>query len=325
MAQLGYILAASHSGSTLLAMLLGSHPRACTVGELKLVPAAMGDVDRYRCSCGSLIRACSFWSELTNRMARRGLPFDIADARTDYQGVHTWYLKRLLSPLHRGPMLEHIRDFALSVSPTWQSHLPRTHCRNAALTQTIAELTGSTVIVDSSKGTLRLKYLLLNGDLEVKAVRLIRDGRAVALTYMDPLGFADARDPMLRNGGTPGNRQIRRLTMAQAAHQWKRSNEEAELLVAGLDASKLIEVRYEDLCHAPTETLDRIFTFLNLEPLGRIPRFRDVDHHVVGNGMRLDSTEEIKLDERWRSVLTEVDLRQFNAVAGRLNRRYGYE
>ena len=33
--RLAYLLAASHSGSTLLAMLLGAHPEACTAGELK--------------------------------------------------------------------------------------------------------------------------------------------------------------------------------------------------------------------------------------------------------------------------------------------------
>ena len=35
MTDLVYILAASHSGSTLLAMLLSTHPEICTVGELK--------------------------------------------------------------------------------------------------------------------------------------------------------------------------------------------------------------------------------------------------------------------------------------------------
>ena len=37
--KLAYILAASHSGSTLLAMLLGAHRETCTVGELKAAEA----------------------------------------------------------------------------------------------------------------------------------------------------------------------------------------------------------------------------------------------------------------------------------------------
>jgi hypothetical protein len=46
---------------------------------------------------------------------------------------------------------------------------------------------------------------------------------------------------------------------------------------------------------------------------------------MIGNGMRLDSTPEIKLDERWREVLSPSDLEIFDPIAGRLNRQLGYE
>jgi hypothetical protein len=52
--------------------------------------------------------------------------------------------------------------------------------------------------------------------------------------------------------------------------------------------------------------------------------FRSQNHHVVGNGMRLDATNEIKLDERWKSELSASDLKQFDTVAGKMNRRLGY-
>ena len=52
--------------------------------------------------------------------------------------------------------------------------------------------------------------------------------------------------------------------------------------------------------------------------------FRVVKDHIIGNSMRLDVTSEIRLNERWRSMLTRQDLRTFDAVAGRINRRYGY-
>lgn len=82
MTELAYILAASHSGSTLLSMLLGSHPRVATVGELKLSASAMGKISRYRCSCGEFIRQCNFWRKVKKGMAARGFEFDIADAGT---------------------------------------------------------------------------------------------------------------------------------------------------------------------------------------------------------------------------------------------------
>jgi len=55
--RLVYIMAASHSGSTLLAMLLNSHPEICTVGELKAT--SLGDPDSYYCSCRNKIRECA--------------------------------------------------------------------------------------------------------------------------------------------------------------------------------------------------------------------------------------------------------------------------
>ena len=69
MNKLAYILAASHSGSTLLSMLLGSHQQIATVGELKLSTKAIGDIDRYRCSCGQFIRRCDFWQKIAANMA----------------------------------------------------------------------------------------------------------------------------------------------------------------------------------------------------------------------------------------------------------------
>ena len=82
MAELAYILAASHSGSTLLAMLLGAHPEVCSVGELKISPTALGDPRQYRCSCGQRITACTFWKHVGAAMKVRGHQFDVTNART---------------------------------------------------------------------------------------------------------------------------------------------------------------------------------------------------------------------------------------------------
>ncbi len=71
--RVAYVLACSHSGSTLLAMLLGAHPDACTIGELKL--SSLGDIDCYRCSCGELIVQCAFWSESTSPNAAKEVRF----------------------------------------------------------------------------------------------------------------------------------------------------------------------------------------------------------------------------------------------------------
>jgi hypothetical protein len=40
--------------------------------------------------------------------------------------------------------------------------------------------------------------------------------------------------------------------------------------------------------------------------------------------MRLDSTREVRLDERWKTALDREALGTFDAVAGALNRGLGY-
>ena len=323
MPRLAYLLAASHSGSTLLAMLLGAHPELCTVGELKATN--LGNPERYRCSCQQLIKDCAFWKKLSQNMASRGIPsFQITRAGTSIYEVSSPYARRLIKPLLRGPGLEWVRDTALSASPCWRKHLRETQRRNLAFIESLHAVTGARWIIDSSKVALRLKYLLPIPSLETKVIRVTRDGRAVALTYTDEARFADASDPGLRGGGSGDHRPTAQGNMTDAANEWKRSNEAADALLARLPRSQWTEVRYEDLCRQPEVTLRRLCEFLGVDPAKVDLNFRARQQHVVGNGMRLDTTSEIRLDERWRTHLSADDLQTFDSVAGPLNRQYGY-
>ncbi|MCA9251837.1 MAG: sulfotransferase [Phycisphaerae bacterium] len=322
MTRVAYILAPSHSGSTLLAMLLGAHPDACTVGELKIT--RLGNVEKYLCACGAPIRQCTFWQGIAKRMAERNVAFDVTHAQTALMAHGSAYTNRLLRPLHRNRLMEFARDAALSLSPTWHRQRRTFAERNVALMESVAAQSGAKVIVDSSKTAIRLKYLLRLEQLDIRVIRLIRDGRGGALALMEPAAFADATDPKLRGGGSGGNRDDERLTMAEAAEEWRRSNEEADEIVKTIDPSRVTTIHYEDVCQTPLGTLGNLFQFLGLDPTKGTVEFRNTPQHVIGNGMRLDSTSEIRLDERWREQLSDDDLSTFERVAGAANRRYGY-
>lgn len=303
-------------------MLLGAHPEMATVGELKIT--SLGDPDRYNCSCLTRIKECPFWNAITRRMAERGVLFDVTNAGTDIRSGATSYVKRLLKPLCHGRALEAVRDAGLACSATWRRQLSRIQTLNQALMESVLEETGRAVIVDSSKIGIRLKYLLRNPALDIRVIRVIRDGRGVALTYLDPGRFADAADPNRRGGGVGVSRAATHGSMSAAATEWRRSNEEADALLADLDRARWMEIRYEELCVKTDATLQRIFDFLGVDARVKIADFRSGPHHVIGNGMRLDSSAEIRLDERWKSELSDEDLRTFDAVAGAMNRRLGY-
>lgn len=324
MPHLAYLLAASHSGSTLLAMLLGAQPGACTVGELKATH--MGSVDCYRCSCRKAIRDCGFWREIGVAMNRHGVrDFDITRAGTSIFEAKSPYVRWLLAPLYRGRRMEAVRDLGLSLSGEWRNMIASSKRRNLALIESLLEVTGSRVLIDSSKLALRLKYLLSIMELETRVIWVIRDGRAVALTYTDEWNFADSSDPKLRGGGSGLRRPPPRHSMAEAANEWKRSNEASEALLSTLPPSQWTKVRYEDLCRDPVNTIKRLAVFLNLAPEQTVLDFRSKSHHVIGNGMRMDLTSEIRIDERWKEELSNENLKEFDRVAGKLNRSYGYE
>ncbi len=322
MTRLVYVLSASHSGSTLLSMLLNAHPKVVTAGELKA--ERFGDPDRYRCSCHELLKECTFWRAVADRMNSRGHNFSITDARTHFGAMDSRWVRRLTRPLVREAFTERVRDLALSLSPSWRRGLPEMLRRSADLVHSIAEVAGADVVVESSKIGLRLKYLTQCEDLDIHVVRLIRDGRAVALTYMRPDEFADARDARLRGGGTGVNLDTR-LSMDEAAREWRRSNEEAEALLGQLRGVQVIQVHYESLCNSPLDTVNQVFSEFGLHSLTSLEDFRVLPHHVIGNGMRLDTDNRVVLDDRWRSALAAPELSTFARVAGDLNSRYGYQ
>jgi hypothetical protein len=257
-------------------------------------------------------------------MERRGTDFRLERFGTRFQNVDSRYARRLLRPLHRGPLLETVRELGLRLSPAWRREFPQMLARNRALVEVLAELTGRPIVVDSSKSALRLKYLLRIPELDVRVIHLIRDGRAVALTYMDPERFADARDPQRRGGGNGTPRDGERLSMFAAARQWVRRNQEAACVVRTLEPGRAMTLRYEELCRDPSAALLQIRRFAGLSARPPVRLFRAVPQHVVGNGMRFDTSSAVVLDERWKDVLNADDLRTFDAVAGGLNRRYGY-
>lgn len=295
-----YILGAGHSGSTLLTLLLGSHPRICTIGEVK-APAIAAPED-YPCSCGERIVSCAFWRDLTSAVAAQGLRLDIGRGATDIRRAPTRYLRRMLRPLHRGPALEAVRDAALRLSPAWRGYREHFHALTTAVVRAACAITAKDVFVDSSKTGVQLKYLLSNPALDVKVIRLVRDGRGVALSYRTSEGF----------------------TFEAGARAWRRANEEAETILAAAPRRGWHDLRYEDLCRDATGTLAALSAFIGVEPFDLRGYAAGPAQHVLGNNKARLRADEIRLDERWRRTLTPADLDTFERIAGATNRRYGY-
>ena len=112
------------------------------------------------------------------------------------------------------------------------------------------------------------------------------------------------------------------MVVALAKH-WRRVNQACECVLARLPVERWVRVRYEDVCSDPQGAIGPIFRLLGVEPVELPEDFRQIEHHVLGNHMRLKQ-DRIALDEQWREALSPEDLATFERIAGDVNRRYGY-
>jgi len=141
-----YIAGASHSGSTLLDMMLNAHPEIISVGELlklnRVKRSKSGKPKFTRCSCGAsgLLR-CEFWSRVNERILH-----DYGKSLADLD-------------------LDHY------------CHSAEGPDANSILFRAISEVSGKEFVVDSSKLPRRLKHLMGYDELNVYPIHLIRDPR----------------------------------------------------------------------------------------------------------------------------------------------------
>ncbi len=299
MIRLAYIASPSYSGSTLLTRLLNAHPRIATIGELK-----WGDIDleSYACSCGALLRECGFWNEVSRRVQSRGLPFDLNRPPTDFRCRASPIADRVLRARVRGGAFESLRSGLASLLPARRKEWPTVRAVNRAIVEAVLELKRADVFLDASKDPVRLKHLLDSGDYDVWLIQLIRDGRGVV-------------NSAIKNQSEPAE---------LAAREWRRTHEQIQRLASRIGQTRVLRLRYEDLCEDPATALAQTYGFLGLPPCDAVSTNGSVPHHILGNRMRLVPNIEIRPDEKWRRELPPAACDRFERIAGRLNRHFGY-
>ena len=138
-----YIASTSHSGSTLLSLMLNANVEIISAGELQNLNRQLQIKPRRkiypRCSCGApSLWQCNFWRAVDgyvrSKLGKSLLDFDMLD----------------------------------------YSNLNERCADNPALFKAIASVSGKDLIVDSSKHPGRLSYLMRFGGLNIYPVHLIR-------------------------------------------------------------------------------------------------------------------------------------------------------
>lgn len=297
-----YLTSPPFSGSTLFSFLANTHPQIASVGEMT-GPVPSQDPDTYRCSCGERIRACEFWRQVAARMHERHFAFDCGSFDTRIRLGTGALSQRLLIGSLLSNAFEEMRDSALRLWPSQNRRLQYLLARNEALAASVLQVTGKPVFLDSSKNPMAIGHLSRRPGIDLRVVHLVRD---------------------VRGAGLSKRKNKDETNWSRAITAWVRQNRTIERQLQRLPAGTWIRIRYEDMCRAPTGTMNQFFQFCGLPPLGLPQDFSSVRHHIVGNRMRLVNAGQVRLDEEWRRALTPKEVESAMRIAGTMHLRYGY-
>jgi len=293
------VLGAGHSGSTLLDLVLGNHSKIQSVGEIS-------HWDRYLdnekvCSCGAPPRSCEFWRIIVEQwrhyLATLQSDVTITDTRSPtVEGATSRFRYRaalgltLLFPTQKMPLIMNL------LLPDFQQRATNI----IKLFDMVREQSGKPIVCDSSKSTYRFRLLHARQPTSAKAIFLTRDGRGVVASHFR------------RNEEPVSNR----------ARRWRFANTYTQFLLRTLPSDSYIHIRYEELCREPEKTLSRICEFLGFPFEEQMLQFNgNKIHNVGGNRMRMDGLLKIQEDLKWRETLNDIQLQEFERVAGKLNNK----
>lgn len=301
-----YVGGVPRGGTTLLDLMVGQLPGHVAVGELFYLWQTGLERDRL-CGCGQPFSRCEFWSAVGERAFGGWDKVDLAATRSLAAAVdRTKYLPLLLYP-----RLD--RSFARRLC-TYQEQL-------AAVYSAIRDVSGCSVIVDSSKRP-SLAYALRTADgVDLRLVHLVRDPRGVVYSWSKsvklPAG-AGARD------------HLKVRSAREVTRRWITVN----AMIAGLLRLGVpgVTLRYEDLVTSPRDALRTVAQLSSSMPTDPDLNFVSEDglhlhssHSVAGGRIRFNSSPmRLQLDERWRREMPQNARRVVGTMTWPMRMLYGY-
>ncbi len=294
-----YLCSAPHSGSTLIACLLGAHSAVSTVGELGSVCSR-----QMPCSCGETLEHCEFWNGWEDRAAAAGIDFHVGQPGIDLKPVSSGnMLEDLFYYQFRWRWLDRLRDILFRPTSSLQRQAEQAVTKSLWLVRDLCTREHSQVFVDTTKNPYQIQFLVRRPDIDLKVIALVRDGRGVMNSMIH------------KEGCSP----------QQSIDGWLWSNRHLERAVRNLPTDKVLRLRLEDLCSQPEENLKRLLHFCGVDSEETLDASVLENRHIIGNAMRHRFTGEIRLDEKWRTTLSQRNQELFHKRAGQLNRKLGYE
>ncbi len=294
------------SGTTLLERVLGELPGAVALGEIVHLWERSLVLDES-CGCGEAFSRCPFWCQV-GEVAFGGWsavdPVRIGHLRAAVD--RTRFIPRLArQPAggDRGGPLEEYLGYYRKVYAA------------------AAEVSGASVVIDSSKHPSLAFCLRGSPDIGLRVVHCVRDSRAVAYSWTKQVPRPEAGDP---------GEMMTRYSPAKSALLWDSHN--AVFALLGRLGTPILRVRYEDFVAQPRSSIRAIAGFAGIATNDRALGFvgdRQVElspgHTTSGNPMRFRTgVVPIRPDDAWRAALRPTYRRSVTALTLPMLARYGY-
>ena len=298
-----YVVGLGRSGSTILSNSLGQIGGYFSAGELNFI-WRHNVVENRLCGCGRPFRECPVWTKVMDE-AFGGM--DVVDPREmmrlQASGTRTRHIPLMLAPRGERVLKERLEKLLMNYGRLYDA---------------IASVTGSRVVVDSSKEPAHGYAMSMVPGVDFRVVHLIRDPRAAAYSWLKkkPQPDTDTREHMVRFSPTKSS-ALWDSWNASAEALWRRSPE------------RYLRLRYEDFVAEPRKSLARILGLVGVTaelPLAGEREVRlGVSHTVSGNPNRFDTgAVELRPDQEWVSSMSPRDRALVTALTLPLLKHYGY-
>lgn len=257
-----FIAGYARSGTTILDRLLGTVPGVTSMGEIQFL-WRRGLAENRPCGCGILLRGCPFWSEVLRSAFGQIGDVELGHILRLQRAADRWWRVPALSSGRGGRRLRAAAEEYAAILAT--------------LVQAVAAVSGSRVVVDSSKDASHGLLLARAPGLDVRVLHLVRDPRGVAYS----LAARDRVDPGL-------GKRMPTQPVVHTAFAWSVANMQAMQLRHAASAYTVLS--YEEMTRDPAAALARAARFVGMP--NRLAVGTDgtvqlgVDHTAAGNPMR---------------------------------------
>lgn len=307
-----YLAGTGRCGSTLLDMLLNTHPDVVTAGEIQIWPHELLLGGKQDCGCGKTIPDCPFWQEMLKAMN----PLEQVSPQ-----IHHFREAHNAGSNLRWPHIQYIRKGQVPAEVQTQAEVYGSNNQELfnTYTATWTKMYGQPPqwIVDASKDPYRLYWLAISGKINLKVLHIIR--------Y--PQSYTYSMTKGLVHGNDAGRLLKLPFVVIRKALGWIINNRTIEMIGERfVGRENYCLVRYEDLAREPDRTMDELGAFIGLSAFPQASAaFRATEMHTIsGNPMRLEN-KKVQLDEKWKKNLPGLYQQLVGWITAPYVRHFGYK